>query len=152
MATLHVRLDFAVSKSPLEPSSALHEVSEKRPKKAPKSAKICVMCTNTPKPSTGRILGYVAQIPIPRAPSPPATRHFLWFPSLRIAQRATETPHTNGHLVEPEGIVARARGGGGGATVGPPGSPGLKKIIFPQLFRDHLGCSNKCFYPVLSSW
>ena len=34
-------------------------MSEKRPKKAPKSPKICAMCTNTPKPSTGRILGYV---------------------------------------------------------------------------------------------
>ena len=61
-------------------------MSEKRPKKAPKSPKICAMCTYTPKPSTGRILGYVAQNPIPRAPSPPATPHFLWFPSLRIAQ------------------------------------------------------------------
>ena len=71
-----------------EPSSALqlHDMSEKRPKKAPKSPKICAMCTNTPKPSTGRILGYVAQIPIPRAPSPPATPHFLWFPPLGIAQ------------------------------------------------------------------
>ena len=72
-----------------EPSSALqlHDMSEKRPKKAPKSPKICAMCTNTPKPSTGRILGYVAQNRIPRAPSPPATPHLLWFPSLRIAQR-----------------------------------------------------------------
>ena len=44
---------------------------------------------STPEPRTGRILGYVAQIRIPRAPSPPATPHFLWFPSLRIAQRST---------------------------------------------------------------
>ena len=74
-----------------EPSSALqlHDMSEKRPKKAPKSPKICAMCTNTPKPSTGRILGYVAQNPILRAPSPPATPHCLWFPPLRITQRAT---------------------------------------------------------------
>ena len=51
VATLHVRLDFLVTE---EPSSALllHDMSEKRPKKAPKSPKICAMCTNTPKPST----------------------------------------------------------------------------------------------------
>ena len=60
--------------------------------KGAKKPQICAMCTNTPKPSTGRILGYVAQNLIPRAPSPPATPHFLWFPSLRIAQRATQTP------------------------------------------------------------
>ena len=62
-------------------------MSDKRPKKAPKSHKICAMYTNTPKPSTGCILGYVAQKPIPRAPSPPANPHFVWFPSPRIAQR-----------------------------------------------------------------
>ena len=42
-----------------------------------------------PKPRTDRILGYVAQKRIPRAPSPLAIPHFLWFPSLRIAQRDT---------------------------------------------------------------
>ena len=67
-------------------------MSGKRPKKAPRSPKSCAMCTNSPKPRTGRILGYVAQNPIPRAPIPPATPHFLWFPLLRIAQRATLTP------------------------------------------------------------
>ena len=40
----------------------------------------------------GRILGYVAQNRILRAPSPPATPDFLWFPTLRIAQRDTQTP------------------------------------------------------------
>ena len=44
MATLHVRLDFTVSKSPLVP---FHDMLEKRHKKAPKSPKICAMCTNT---------------------------------------------------------------------------------------------------------
>ena len=68
---------------------SLRDISEKRPKKAPKSPKICAMCISTPKPRTGRILGYVAQKRIPRAPSPPAIPHFLWFPSLRIAQRDT---------------------------------------------------------------
>ena len=75
-----------MSKSPLVPFNSTIR-PRNGPKKAPKSPKICAMCTNTPKPSTGRILGYMAQNQIPRAPSPHATLHFLWFPSLRIAQR-----------------------------------------------------------------
>ena len=88
VSTLHVRLDFTVSKSPSIPQY-VRETAQKRRQKSPKT---CAMRTNTPKPSTGRILGYVAQIRIPRAPSPPVSPNFLWFPSLRIAQRATQTP------------------------------------------------------------
>ena len=83
---LHVRLDFAVSENPLVPFNPTI-CPRNGPKRRQKSPKICAMCTNAPKPSTGRILGYVAQNPIPRAPSPPATPHFLRFPNLRIAQR-----------------------------------------------------------------
>ena len=50
------------------------------------------LCQIAPKPRTGRILGYVAQNHIPRAPSPPATPHFLWFPTLRLTQRDVYTP------------------------------------------------------------
>ena len=91
VSTPHVRLHFTVSKSSLVPfnSTICQRNGPKRRQKAPKT---CAMRTNTPKPSKGRILGYVAQIRIPKAPSPPATPHFLWFPSLRIAQRATHTP------------------------------------------------------------
>ena len=91
VSTPHVRLHFTVSKSSLVPfnSTICRRNGPKRRQKAPKT---CAMRTNTPKPSTGRILGYVAQIRIPKAPSPPASPHFLWFPSLRIAQRATHTP------------------------------------------------------------
>ena len=91
VSTLHVRLHFTVSKSSLVPfnSTICPRNGPKRRQKAPKT---CAMRTTTPKPSTGRILGYVAQIRIPRAPSPPATPHFLWFRSFRIAQRATQTP------------------------------------------------------------
>ena len=58
-------------------------------------------------------------------------------------------PRTSGHLVQSEGSPARARWG---PTVGPSGSPGRKKSFFPKLFPDHLGCSNTCFWPVLSPW
>ena len=94
-------------------------------------------------PGTGRILGYVAQKRIPRASSPPATPRFLWLPSLRLAQRDTYTPvpvvswcsrrasqptHSGGQTWVHHDRVARA-----------------KKRIFPKLFLDHLGCSNKRF-------
>ena len=58
-------------------------------------------------------------------------------------------PRTRGHLVQPEGRPAHAQWG---PTVGPPGSPGRKKSFFPKLFLDHLGCSNKCFWAILSPW
>ena len=87
--TLHVRLDCPVTKSPFLPSN-----STICPRNGPKMAKnglnVRYLCPTRPK--TGRILGYVAQKQVPRAPSPPATPHFLWFPSLRITQRDPYTP------------------------------------------------------------
>ena len=125
-------------------------MSEKRPKKVPKSPKNCAMCTNPPKPSMDRILGYVAQNPIPRAPSPPATPHFLWFPSLENRPTRHVDPCTSGHLVQSEGGPARAQWG---PTVGPPGSPGRKKIIFPKVVPRPLGMLKQVFFgPVLSPW
>ena len=56
VATLHVRLDFTVSKSTLVPFNSTI-CPRNGQKKAPKSPKIGAMCTDTPKPSTGRILG-----------------------------------------------------------------------------------------------
>ena len=83
-ATLHVRLDFPVSKSPLVRSNSAI-CPRNGPKRRQKALKICTMCSNSPKQRTGRILGYVAQNPIPRGPSPPATPHFLWFPPPEMA-------------------------------------------------------------------
>ena len=84
--TLHVRLDCRVTKSPLLPST-----STICPRNGPKltyhGVNVRCLCQTRPKPTMGRILGYVAQNRIPRAPSPPATPHLLWFPSLLIAQR-----------------------------------------------------------------
>ena len=55
--------------------------------KGPKKPKIlCRLAGDSHKPRTGHIFGYMAQNAIPRAPTPPATPHFLWFPPLRIAQ------------------------------------------------------------------
>ena len=84
--TLHMRHHCPVNKSPFVPSS-----STICPRNGPKMAKngltVRYLCPTQPKPRTGRILGYVAQNQVLRAPIPPATPHFLWFPSLRIAQR-----------------------------------------------------------------
>ena len=80
MGTLHVQLDFPVSTSSLHPSNTMicPGNGTKRPPEAPNA--------DNHKPRIGHIFGYMAQNAIPRAPTPPATPHFLWFPSLRIAQ------------------------------------------------------------------
>ena len=117
-------------------------MSEKRPKKAPKSPKTCAMCTNTPKPSTGRILGYVAQIPIPRAPSPPATPHFFWFPPLGIAQTDAWTPVP---VVTSCSRRAAQPAHGGGQRWVHQGPRGEKNIFF-KLFPRPLGTLKQVFF------
>ena len=80
VGTLHVRLDFSVSTSSLRPSNSMicPGNGPKRPPEAPNA--------DSHKPRIGHIFGYMAQNAIPRAPTPPTTPHFLWFPPLRIAQ------------------------------------------------------------------
>ena len=80
VGTLHVRLDFPLSTSSLRPSNSMI-CTGKRPKKAPEAPN-----ADGHKPRIAHIFGYMAQNAIPRAPTPPATPHFLWFPALRIAQ------------------------------------------------------------------
>ena len=83
---LHVRLDFPVSTSSLRPSNSMicPGNGPKRPPEAPNA--------DSHKPRIGHIFGYMAQNAIPRAPTPPATPHFLWFPPLKIAQTDAYTP------------------------------------------------------------
>ena len=133
----HVRLDFFVSKSPLLPSCSTICV-----RNGPKMARnVRSLCQPAPKPRTGHLLGYGVQIRIPRAPSPPATPHFLWFPSLRIAQLNAWTPVPVVTLVEPKGSQAPHRQGQRWVE-----SKGReKKTFLSKPFLDHLGCSNKCF-------
>ena len=80
VGTLHMQLDFPVSTSSLRPSNSMicPGNGPKRPPEAPNA--------DSHKPRIGHIFGYMAQNAIPRAPTPPATPHFLWFPPLRIAQ------------------------------------------------------------------
>ena len=72
----HVRLNCPVIKSPF-----LHSSSTICPRNGPKMPKnglnVRCLCQTGPKPRTGRVLGYVAQNRIPRAPIPPTTPNFL---------------------------------------------------------------------------
>ena len=76
----HVQLDFSVSTSSLRPSNSMicPGNGPKRPQEAPNA--------DSHKPRIGHIFGYMALNAIPRAPTPPATPHFWWFPALKIAQ------------------------------------------------------------------
>ena len=67
------------------------------------------LCQTCPKPRTGRILGYVAQNPIPRAPTPPATPPFFVVSKPQNRPTRRLDPRTIGHLVETENSSARAR-------------------------------------------
>ena len=138
--TLHVRPDCPVTKSPFLPSNPTI-CPRNGPRMAQNGLNVRCLCQTGPKPRTGRILGYVAQNRFPRAPSPPANPHFLWFPPLKITMRCLD-PRTSGHLVQLEGSTARARLG---PTVAPPWSPGRKISFFPKLFLDHLPCLPSVF-------
>ena len=113
------------------------------------------LCPTGPKLETDRILGYVAQIRIPRAPSPSATPHFLWFPSLRDSQRDSNTTVPVVTWFSRRG--ARPAHGGGQRWVhqGPRG----EKIIFSKGVPRPVGMLKQvylgCFEPVVvrfGSW
>ena len=52
-----------------------------------------------PPPWFGRISGYVAQIAIPRAPSPGTTPPFLWFPHLVLSSLGPRSTHAFMHVL-----------------------------------------------------
>ena len=55
------------------------------PKGRKKHHNLCTLAADGPKPKTNHILGYEAQNTISSAPNAPATTHFWWFPTLKIA-------------------------------------------------------------------
>ena len=116
-------------------------MSEKRPKKAPKSPKNCAMCTNTPKPRTGRILGYVAQKRSPRAPSPPAIPHFLWFPPSESTNETRRPPYQWSLGAAGGPASPRTVGANGGSTR----VPRAKSIIFSKVVPRPLGMLKQVF-------
>ena len=84
VATSHVRLDFAMLESPLLPFTCkiCPKDGPERSQKAPNLRNV----HKHPKTKHRPYLGLCGSKRIPRAPSPPATPHFLWFPPLGIAQ------------------------------------------------------------------
>ena len=121
--TLHVRLNCPVTRSPFLPSSSMIH-----PRNGPKMAKngrnVRCLWQNGRKPRVGRILGYVAQNPIPRAPSPSANPHPFVVSKPQNGPTRHVDPRISGHLVHREGSPARVQLG---PTVGPPASPRQKK-------------------------
>ena len=60
MATLHMQLDFPVPKGPLGLSNSTI-CPQTIPKRPPKAPELCTLASNSPKPKTDHILGYVAE-------------------------------------------------------------------------------------------
>ena len=135
-----MRLNCRVTKSPLLPSN-----STICPRNSLKMAKngltVRYLCPTHPKPRRRRILGYVAQNQVPRAPSPPATPHFLWFPSLRIAQR---DPYTLVPVVTSYSRRAAQPAHSGGQRWVNQGARGEKMIFFKVVPRP-LGMLKQVF-------
>ena len=116
-------------------------MSEKLPKKAPRSPKSCAMCTSTPKPRTGRILGYVAQKRIPRAPSTPATRHFSGFQAFESPNETPRPPYQWSLGAAGGPASPRIMGANGGSTR----VAGAKKLIFFKVVPRPLGMLKQVF-------
>ena len=139
MATLHVRLDFTVSKSPLVPfnSRICPRNGPKRCQKAPKTAQYAPTPRNQAQTVSWatwlkiRFRGHLVH------PQPPT---FCGF-------QASESPNET-HRPPYQWSLGAVGGQPGPRTAGANGGstrvPGAKKMIFPKLFPDHLGCSNTC--------
>ena len=101
-----------------------------------------------PKSRTGRILGYVAQNRIPRAPSPPTTPHFCGFHASKSPNEPSRPPYQ------------WSLGGAGGQhsprTVGANGGsirvPEVKKITFFKVVPRPLGMLKQVFLGRFEPW
>ena len=140
VAAFHVHLNCPLTKSLL-----LHSNSTMCPGNGPKMAKnglnMRCLCQKSPKPRTGRILGYVAQNRIPRAPRHPQPPTFG---GVQASESPNETPRPPYYW---------SLGGAGGQhsprTVGANGGsirvPGAQKIIFFKVVPRPLGMLKQVF-------
>ena len=142
VATLHMRLGFTVSKSPLVPfnSPICPRNGPKRRLKAPKTAQ----CAPTPR-NQARAVSWATWLKTEFRghlivhPQPPTLGGFQ---ALELPNETPRPPY--------QWSLGAARGQPSPRTVGGQrwvhqGPRGEKKSFFPKLFLDHLGCSNKCF-------
>ena len=140
VSTLHVRLDFTVSKSSLVPfnSTICPRNGPKRRQKAPKTAQ----CAPAPR-NQERAVSWATWLKNefrghPFHPQPPT------FYGFQASESPNETPRPpyQWSLGAAGGPASpRTVGANGGST----GVPGAKKRFFPKLFLGHLGCLNRCF-------
>ena len=86
MGTQHLWPDVCMSRTTLRPSNSMICLRNgpKKPPEAPNA--------DRHKPRMGHIFGHMAQNAIPRAPTPAATPHCLWFLPLNIVQTDAQTP------------------------------------------------------------
>ena len=147
-ATLHVRLEFTVTKSSLLPpnSTICQRNGPKRRQKAPKSAQ----CAPTPR-NQERAVSWATWLKSEFRGHlvHPQTPTFCGFQASELPNEPPRPPYQwslGGARGQPS---LRTAGANGGSTRVPRGE---KNDFFPKLFLDHLGCSNKCFWPVLSPW
>ena len=144
---MHVRLDFLVTKGPLVRSNSTicPRNGPKRRPKAPKTAQ----CAPSPR-NQERAVSWATWLKTKFRghllnPQPPTFYGFQ--PS--ESPNETRRPPYQWSLGAAGGLASpRTVGANGGSTR----VPGAKKRFFPNLFLDHLGCSNKCFQAVLSPW
>ena len=116
-------------------------MSEKRPKNGRKCPECALFVSNTAKTKNGPFLGLRGSKTNSRAPIPPATSRFLWFPSLRIAQRDPYTlvpvvTSCNRRAAQP------AHSGGHQRSAG---VPGAKKMIFFKVVPRPVGMLKQVF-------
>ena len=141
VATLHVQLDFAVSKSPLVPfnSTICPRNGPNRHQKALKSVQYAPTPRNQARAVSwatrlkSRFQGHLVH---PQAPT---------FCGFQGSESPNETPRppylwSLGAAGGQPGPRPAGANNGGSTRV-----PGAKKRFFPKLFLDHLGCSNRCF-------
>ena len=139
--TFHVRLICPVPKSTFLPSSSTICPRNRR-KTAKNGLNVRCLCQTSPKTKKGPYLGlggsttnsegtYSSRNPPLFVVSKPQN-----YPTRRL------DPCTSGHLVVPEGSAARAQRG---PTVGPPGSPGRKKMVFSKVVPRPLGMLKQVF-------
>ena len=141
VSTRHVRLHFTVSKSSLVPfnSTICRRNGPKRRQKAPKKP---AQCAPTPR-NQARGVSWATWL------KSEFRRHLVHpQPPTFCGFQASESP--NEPLTPPyQWSLGAAGGPASPRTVGANGGstrvPGAKNMIFPKLFLDHLGCSNKCF-------
>ena len=140
MATSHVRLDFAVSKSRLVPfnSTICPRNGPKRRQKAPKSAQ----CAPTPR-NQARAVSWATWLKIrfrghlvhPQAPT------FCGFQAAELPNETPRPPYQWSLCVAGGQHSPRTKGANGGSTR----VPGAKKIIFSKVVPRPLGMLKQVF-------